>query len=409
MKNYFRQSNTKKWLIIATACVTLFFSVQWLISFFETKYTLENGRYLYVHDYQEEDNSGYSCDFLIENDSGVITFIDPNYGDIILQGKLKDNKLKAHSKKCLDMGLSYDYNYSTPKKFIMWATRGNINLIFTPFTETNLNGKLIADNRLSGNYSGIDWSGDYFKGNFLLLPSGLKSKKKLYPKLPVGNGHGVKMLKNDPRGVGIQLVAPQTYKIYDNTIESKELSDIIKQQSFKFGNDIPIYLYIDKNINFLTINPLIKLIEKQGLYRVKICYFHNKRWDGMTLISFDLPDPKIKVEITEEGFQKHNTLILSCLPDHQYTLTPSLEIVKKQYQDNLEDREVRELTATFNEPPRIITFTDLKKVMRAIHDNDPEINFLLEFDDNLTLNEVMPLINFLNCRGVRRLTFGLGK
>lgn len=81
--------------------------------------------------------------------------------------------------------------------------------------------------------------------------------------------HGKPLKKKDPRGVTINVRRNGQINVSGQLVSMGVLSDILTNQASKFGNDIPIVVRGDRNVQHGYIQKVMEAVTKTKLYRVK--------------------------------------------------------------------------------------------------------------------------------------------
>lgn len=81
--------------------------------------------------------------------------------------------------------------------------------------------------------------------------------------------HGKPLKKKDPRGVTINVRSNGQINVSGSLVSMGVLSDILTNQAAKFGNDIPIVIRGDRDVQHGYIKKVMEAITKTKLYRVK--------------------------------------------------------------------------------------------------------------------------------------------
>ena len=81
--------------------------------------------------------------------------------------------------------------------------------------------------------------------------------------------HGKPLKRKDPRGVTINVRRNGQINVSGALISMGVLSDILTNQAAKFGNDIPIVIRGDRDVQHGYIKKVMEAVTKTKLYRVK--------------------------------------------------------------------------------------------------------------------------------------------
>lgn len=89
--------------------------------------------------------------------------------------------------------------------------------------------------------------------------------------------HGKPLKKKDPRGVTINVRQNGQINVSGQLVSMGVLSDILTNQASKFGNDIPIVIRGDRNVQHGYIQKVMDAVTKTKLYRVKFQAIKNDK------------------------------------------------------------------------------------------------------------------------------------
>ena len=81
--------------------------------------------------------------------------------------------------------------------------------------------------------------------------------------------HGKPLKKKDPRGVTINVRKNGDINASGSVVSMGVLSNILTNQAHKFGNNIPIVIRGDRDVQHGYIQKVMEAVTKTGLYRVK--------------------------------------------------------------------------------------------------------------------------------------------
>ena len=81
--------------------------------------------------------------------------------------------------------------------------------------------------------------------------------------------HGKPLKKKDPRGVTINVRKNGKINVAGTLVSMGVLSDILTNQAHKFGNDIPIVIRGDRDVQHGYIQKVMEAVTQTKLYRVK--------------------------------------------------------------------------------------------------------------------------------------------
>ena len=81
--------------------------------------------------------------------------------------------------------------------------------------------------------------------------------------------HGKPLKKKDPRGVTINVRRNGQINVGGQLVSMGVLSDVLTNQAHKYGNDIPIVIRGDRNVQHGYIQKVMEAVTKTKLYRVK--------------------------------------------------------------------------------------------------------------------------------------------
>lgn len=81
--------------------------------------------------------------------------------------------------------------------------------------------------------------------------------------------HGKPLKRKDPRGVTINVRRDGDVNISGSVINMRTLSNILINQVRKFGNDIPIVIRGDRNVQHGYIQKVMETVANTKLYRIK--------------------------------------------------------------------------------------------------------------------------------------------
>jgi biopolymer transport protein ExbD len=81
--------------------------------------------------------------------------------------------------------------------------------------------------------------------------------------------HGKPLKKKDPRGVTVNVRKNGQINVSGIVVSMGVLSDILTNQASKFGNDIPIIIRGDRDVQHGYIQKVMDAVTKTKLYRVK--------------------------------------------------------------------------------------------------------------------------------------------
>jgi biopolymer transport protein ExbD len=269
------------------------------------EYSFASGMYLLELSWENREN--YSFEALIDNKSGDLEFISPYNGEVVMSGLIEDNKFLAS--------------------------------IYQRVTYVAYRGILTADNHIEGKISGrvlADPNRAYpsnFKkpatilndGKFKIVPYKPKSSKAIFDFLPSINASNFFIPRvYDPRTYAFILMPKlklfdfreMIYRPSGMTISSfkkqpitlEQLKENIKAVTNKFGNDIPIEIYADKNVSISSLSRILEICQKAEVYRFALKALQPK-WDGLYRIPIDTPPEKTVPDELELKITKHSCLI----------------------------------------------------------------------------------------------------
>ncbi|MBN1865147.1 MAG: biopolymer transporter ExbD [Victivallales bacterium] len=81
--------------------------------------------------------------------------------------------------------------------------------------------------------------------------------------------HGKPLTKKDPRGVTINIRENGKINVSGRLVDMGTLSAILTNQAAKYGNDIPIVIRGDRNVQHGYIKKVMDAVTNTKLYRVK--------------------------------------------------------------------------------------------------------------------------------------------
>lgn len=220
--------------------------------------TFESGKYWVEFEIQKPSQCKYTNYWNFENNNGYISVKDPSTGNKIFSAQIKGNA------------------FSSLKSYV---------------SKTNYKGTLIKNNFIEGvfkeklsNTLGGKKEKTEILGSFVITPSNTPiSPKEILSFLPIAT-YGKPIKSADPRAISIVIdkygiiydaKIEQAHRSYVRWIKSKkrldkkQIVEIIKSAIQKYGKDIPIYIYADKNTNLFACNIFFEICKEMGFLRLR--------------------------------------------------------------------------------------------------------------------------------------------